>query len=85
MNFSRIRETRYNLENPFFSFSLFFFMESKNEMLVNTKQFEKYVNRIEHGGGGGGEGKGGRGRKIICLKISYFTRFISLTLSNLWW
>lgn len=60
-------------------------MESKNEMLVNTKQFEKYVNRIEHGGGGGGEGKGGRGRKIICLKISYFTRFISLTLSNLWW
>lgn len=82
MNFSCIRETRYNLENPFFSFSLFFFMESKNEMLVNTKQFEKYVNRIEHGGG---EGKGGRRRKIICLKISYFTRFISLTLSNLWW
>lgn len=28
-------------------------MESKNEMLVNTKQFEKYVNRIEHGGGRG--------------------------------
>lgn len=63
MNFSRIRETRYNLENPFFSFSLFFFMESKNEMLVNTKQFEKYVNRIEHGGGEGEKGREGGGGK----------------------
>lgn len=62
MNFSCIRETRYNLENPFFSLSLFFFMESKNEMLVNTKQFEKYVNRIEHGGGRGRRKRRGGGK-----------------------
>lgn len=38
-------------------------MESKNEMLVNTKQFEKYVNRIEHGGGEGEKGREGGGGK----------------------
>lgn len=68
MNFSCIRETRYNLENPFFSLSLFFFMESKNEMLVNTKQFEKYVNRIEHGGGGRGRREGREGEENNLFK-----------------